>query len=425
MQRRVCPERCDFLFYFYFSGRAGIWCPQESGVPVSPASMSMSADGKQRVANQGFDVLEIRGRVGDYVDRVAFVHRDGKTQVWGGRGGAEVESFILGESESVCKVAACRTDKYRGGWIRFTTTSGRDFMLRGRRFDTSRTPKWQIVEFTAPSGNAVVGLKWSDRTTYDGVLTGIIIAPLIVCPIECATLTMASGRGLALTKDEMNAMSKLGASEWHRTDNKARLAAIAKIPIEKLLCSPRHEAFFLDNPRKIRDTISAAQQKGGKVFAFMQPQTSSRAEVTINVIGEDHGSPKRFRIRALNLIDGNRRSVSISAANRIGVLLRAQGSKGPVLCEEVPCHVMINGITPRGCEPHYRETWIPINTRINDGCLIDRRARGGDKSLAMKSTVPFDCVDIAFVHRGRPIGHVAEEMLNHTCVKDLRARLKK
>ena len=147
----------------------------------------MSADGKQ-VTKQGYGVCEIRGRVGSCVHSVVFVHRNGETQVWGDAGGDEVQPFLLGETENICKVTACISKNHRGEWIRFTTTTGRDFMLRGHERDPMKTPKEQIVEFNAPSGYVVVGLQWSTgESARDGKIVGIVIAPVVVCAIEYAT----------------------------------------------------------------------------------------------------------------------------------------------------------------------------------------------------------------------------------------------
>ena len=147
----------------------------------------MSADGKQ-VTKQGYGVCEIRGRVGSCVHSVVFVHRNGETQVWGDAGGDEVQPFLLGETENICKVTACISKNHRGEWIRFTTTTGRDFMLRGHERDPMKTPKEQIVEFNAPSGYVVVGLQWSTgESARDGKIVDIVIAPVVVCAIEYAT----------------------------------------------------------------------------------------------------------------------------------------------------------------------------------------------------------------------------------------------
>jgi hypothetical protein len=210
-------------------------------------------------------------------------------------------------------------------------------------------------------------------------------------------------KGLLLAKSEQ---------EWIAASRKDKFGALARFPVHKLLCGPRHEYHFLhEGPgrRQILETMATYSGQPPAAWLTAHPERgvghSRAAHLFVNVLGRDDAQG-RFVVDKINLMDGNRRAVSLTLAYLRG-LVPGPGGTPPTL-GDLKVHPLFNGRDKAHAGPY--ECWIPARVICHARVLVDDTPRGEDRSRALRTDVGFDSEYIALADRGRPIGFVAGEL---------------
>lgn len=164
-----------------------------------------------------------------------------------------------------------------------------------------------------------------------------------------------------------------------------------------LLCSPAHERLFLEDGNTIQETLDKC---GDDLKKYLQ-STKPDGRIILNVIGEDVNG--EFRVRCVNLVNGNRRVASLLCAASLGkfraihpLLVRHLGSE---------VEIRINGVYNN----EMQDQWVPRSTKLRTDLLWQGKPPlHDDLGWNLLGNLPYDHEGIHESDRGRPLQLVAQ-----------------
>eukprot|EP01065_Artemidia_motanka_P013597 TRINITY_DN17588_c0_g1_i1.p1 TRINITY_DN17588_c0_g1~~TRINITY_DN17588_c0_g1_i1.p1 ORF type:complete len:242 (+),score=75.63 TRINITY_DN17588_c0_g1_i1:49-726(+) len=224
---------------------------------------------------------------------------------------------------------------------------------------------------------------------------------------------------MALECTSVQELREMGLEDRHR--------ALAHVPLGELLVGPRHEEYFMDEAFDevivgTFEEIARAVEKHGSTDPSLVVRELLYSFITVNAASDGAET-----VAALNLANGNRRTVSFVAAWK---LLRPDD---PVTLGTIPSGlvcVLVDGGHPDGTD---RPTWLPHETVTYEGFgkqVVGEEGKwAGQRNLVLEAErgelkVPFSTRLIKSEHRGRPIDHVVGRMLQSPFREKLVAALR-